>query len=266
MLCIVVPLLLLFGLSNMGRRTAAGASSPFAAIGQNIRRNAAQIWNILRGKEDDRAERNAILLDELLVKQREFDEVKDENRQLRAMLGIKPPSGWKTVRAEISMRDPSTWMLEFRISKGEQDGVRVGNPVLAGNILVGRVTETYNESAIVATVASPECRLSVFVQNTAGQSYPAVFFGMSRMDSGQNMECMVDFLPKDAVLGAGDVVVTSGMGGQIPYGIPVGRLETDDRGRCPMLIDNARASSFVTPAADVAQVLFVTVFTEANGN
>ena len=80
------------------------------------------------------------------------------------------------------------------------------------------------------------------------------------MDSGSKVECRVDFLPKDASLSPGDAVVSSGMGGQLPYGIPVGILVTDEIGRCPILIDNARAMSFVMAAADVAHIRFVTVF------
>ena len=158
------------------------------------------------------------------------------------------------------MRDPANWMLEFRISRGEQDGVSAGSPVLSGNCLVGRVIETYNESALVATIASPECRLSVFAVRNDGESYPCVFFGTSRMDSGSKVECGIDFLPKDATLTPGDDVVTSGIGGQIPYGIPVGVLKTDSMGHCPVVIDNARAMSHVMASADVAHTRFVTVF------
>ena len=258
-LFVVVPLLLLFGLSNFGRRATAGASSPFMAIRQNVRHNLIAIWNVLSGKDDEKANSDAALLSELLVRQHEFNAVKEENRQLRAMLGLESPAGWKPLRAEIIMRDPATWMLEFRISRGEKDGVHVGTPVLAGNCLVGRVMEAYNESALVATVASPDCRLSVFAQGSEGLSFPGVFFGTSRMDSGTKVECSVDFLPKDAVLAPGDMVITSGMGGQLPYGIPVGILMTDGIGRCPILVDNARAMSLVAPAADVAHIHFVTV-------
>ena len=230
------------------------------AICQNVKHNLGRIWNVLNGNDDERADSNEILLSELLAKQREFNDVKEENRQLRSMLDVDAPVGWRAIRAEVIMRDPANWMLEFRISRGEQDGIRLGAPVLAGNSLVGRVIETYNESALVATVASPDCRLSVFVQNADGLSFPGVFCGTSRMDSGSKVECRVDFLPKDASLSPGDAVVSSGMGGQLPYGIPVGILVTDEIGRCPILIDNARAMSFVMAAADVAHIRFVTVF------
>ena len=259
-ICIVVPLLLLFGLSNFGRRASSGASSPFMVIFQNAKHNLRQIWNVLSGKVDEKVESDEVLLGELLARQREFNDVKEENRQLRAMLELDAPSGWRPVRAEVVMRDPANWMLEFRISRGERDGVRVGSPVLADNCLVGRVIETYNESALVATVASPDCRLSVFAVRNDGEPYPCVFFGASRVDSGSRVECRVDFLPKDAALSPGDAVVTSGMGGQVPYGIPVGALAADDKGRCPVLIDNARAMSRVVSSADVAHIRFVTVF------
>ena len=259
-LFVVVPLLLLFGMSNLGRRMLSGASSPFMAICQNVRHNLSRAWNVLAGKEDEKAESDAILLSELLAERREFNDVKEENRQLRALLGVDAPHGWRPIRAEVIMRDPANWMLEFRISRGEQDGVSVGVPVLAGDSLVGRVIEVYNESALVATVASSDCRLSVFVQNSEGQSLPGVFFGASRLDSGTKVECRVDFLPKDALLSPGDTVVTSGMGGQLPYGIPVGILVNDGLGRCPIIIDNARAMSQVMAASEVGGARFVTVF------
>ena len=259
-LFVAVPLLLMFGLSSLGRRASSGASSPFMAICQNVRHNLGRVWNVLSGKEDEKTEADENLLSGLLAGQREFNDVKEENRQLRAMLGLDVPAGWRPIRAEVIMRDPANWMLEFRISRGEQDGVRIGSPVLAGDSLAGRVVEVYNESARVATIASPECRLSVFVQNGDGISFPGVFSGASRMDTGTKVECRVDFLPKDAVLSPGDPVVTSGMGGQLPYGIPVGMLVTDEIGRCPIIIDNARAMSPVMAASDIARTRFVTVF------
>ena len=259
-LFVVVPLLLLFGLSNLGRRASVGATSPFMTICQNVKHNIVRAWNALSGKEDEKAEADGILLSGLLAERREFNDVKEENRQLRTMLGLDAPVGWRPIRAEVILRDPTNWMLEFRISRGEQDGVRIGSPVLAGDSLVGRVIEVYNESSLVATIASPDYRLSVFVQNGDGLSFPGVFFGVSRMDSGSKVECRVDFLPKDVTLSPGDAVVTSGMGGQLPYGIPVGMLVTDEMGRCPIIIDNARAMSHVMAASDVARARFVTVF------
>lgn len=260
-LCILVPVLLFFALSNFGKRLAAGASSPFSGILQTVCRNASNAWNAIRGEEEETLKADRILLEELLANKRSTEDILAENKQLRSMLNLPVPAGWKPVYAELSMRDPAAWTREFRISRGENDGVKVGNPVLMGHVLVGRVVETFNETARVATIASPECRLSVFIQNTAGVSYPGVFSGFSGMASGSRLECRIDFLPKDAQLQAGDLVITSGIGGQIPYGIPVGNLEMDAMGRCPVIIDNARATSLVTPYADVNNVKTVVVFT-----
>ena len=59
-ICIVLPLLLLYGLSNRGRRASAGASSPFMAIWQNAKHNVVQIWNVLNGKDDAKSESDEI--------------------------------------------------------------------------------------------------------------------------------------------------------------------------------------------------------------
>ena len=84
-----------------------------------------------------------------------------ENLEFRMYYELPPPPDWKLTVAPVIARDPATWNRRFRIGKGANDGIFPGAAVMAGNQLIGRVMEVTPNSASVATVADPACRLSV---------------------------------------------------------------------------------------------------------
>lgn len=218
------------------------------------------------GEVPEVAEREA-LLSELLVRSRAVEDVKLENLQLRATLKLDAPPDWKALRAEVIMRDPVTWNWEFRIGRGSADGIRPGNAVLLEDCLIGRVSQVFNESACVLTLASPRCKLSVYAVNASGIRFSGICRGNGGLSGGAPPFCTVDYLPKEAELAPGDITLTSGLGTETPFGIPVGLLTTpadNPAANILELVDNARARAAITPIADFSNVHFVTVFINSN--
>ena len=258
----LLPLLLLFGLSIIGRRTASAVFTPFITITDYLKETSVTIWTAVVGDET-KAKQTAdeILLHEMLVKQRSYDELLAQNEQLRAMLELPPLPGWNCHHAELTTRDPANWNREFWIGLGSDDGLSLGNPVVSKGNLVGRVAELFNHSARVATISSPECHLSVYVQNGEGEKYPGVLTGDGALHLAASASALVDFLNKDAPIAAGNLVFTSGMGNELPYGIGVGTLQTDADGHCPTIVKNAYAQAHLKPFAEFDSLRFVIVYT-----
>ena len=260
-LCFIVPLLFLLGVSAFGRRLASGAYSGYGSSWSGLRSGMSRLAGaLLPGKANEERARKEEMLGDLLEKERSFGELADENRRLRSMLGLKAPAGWKCIHAELSRRDPAVWNMEFWIDRGAEDGVAPGNPVLIDGVLAGRVSEVLGQSSRVNTVASPLCRFSAFIRSSEGTVHPCVCSGAGDGLSPSGAICSVDFISKDARLAEGDYVVTSGLGTEIPYGIPVGTMVPDSEGNCPTIVDSARAMGFVRPMADLRKLSFVTVY------
>jgi len=181
----------------------------------------------------------------------------EENRELRTFLRLPPPPRWQWVAARVIARDAVTWNRRFRIGRGSQDGVVVGAAVLAPDgAVVGRVTECTVATAVVTTIADPTCRLSVVI---GGARVAGVLRGRHRQKWAQAPECVVDFLPRQGEYGAGEPVRTSGLGADIPGGLPVGAVIEGETGVVATVVDAAYARLRIRPRADLANIRYAAV-------
>ena len=101
------------------------------------------------------------------------------------------------------------------LNAGARDGVRNGQAVIDGDGLVGRVVETGRRSARILLITDFNSRIPVVVESTR---VPAILAG----DNSDRPR--LTFLPVDAVVKPGERIVTSGQGGRLPPGLPVGEV------------------------------------------
>ena len=248
------------------RRTAARFSrdfmSPFlrfVTVSEDTAHFAAQL---AKPKKQLAAEVR-ILQDKVLLlesKKHVLKNLEEENKVLRALLKLPPAPGFLPVSAEISGRTAPLWRERFVINRGWSDGIAVGNAVAApdqsGNIvLVGRVIEISAGSAVVATVFSGDCRLSVIIESDT------VAGGMEVLKEKQLP--VVRYLPIGGDYQANVRVVTSGIADDTPAGIPVGTVVSRGNDLPPAIIrDQLYAELTVAPMVRIDTVRTVIVFTK----
>ena len=174
---------------------------------------------------------------ELEARLAQVSQLEKANVELRQMLQLPEFPSWKAVAADVISRDPTQWNKGFVINKGLSDQVSAGAIVLSGTFVIGRITESNRHSAQVATVAAPECRFSVLVEGTDSVG---ICIGSNSGDWRGEPRFQVDFLPGDLQVSAGQRVLTSGLGGGIPGGLPVGEVIADDDGHTLQVIANSR--------------------------
>ncbi len=142
-----------------------------------------------------------------------------ENDRLRALVGWQKQTPWKLKLARVVGRDPANWWRAVHIDLGSKDGIRENMPVLTPDGVVGRVGTVGLASAQVLLLGDPNCRVSALIENDkrdVGVICPA---GPLRPDIVE-----LDYLPRTADVRPGQLVVTSGLGGVFPKGIPIGRI------------------------------------------
>jgi len=142
-----------------------------------------------------------------------------ENDELRALFGWQRQTPWKLKLANVVMRDPANWWHTVQIDLGRRDGVREDLPVLTTDGLVGRVSTVSYTHAQVVLISDPNCKVSAVVENPAHD--------MGIISPGgplDNSFVELSYLSGNATLQAGQNVITSGLGGVFPKGIPIGQI------------------------------------------
>jgi len=143
-----------------------------------------------------------------------------ENTRLRALLGWQPQMPWKLRAAHVVGREPTTWWRSVTIDLGSRDGMRVNQPVLTAAGLVGRVRTVRLAQSEVALIGDPECGVSVLVNETRDNGV----IQEARAALVSDGLVTLKTLQHSPDLMAGHTVLTSGLGGVFPKGVPVGQV------------------------------------------
>ncbi len=167
---------------------------------------------------------------ELLAKCDHLESLILENNELRKLLNIDLNPYYNYVFAEIIYRDPVAWFNHFTIDKGIFSGIEPGAIVLARIpsefkndksqfAVIGRVDSVSKHTALVNTIVSEECSLSVVIPENGATG---VLAGGKRI--GRDFWSTITYLPRDLIYKPYSQVFTSGMNNLTPGGLKVGTL------------------------------------------
>jgi rod shape-determining protein MreC len=119
------------------------------------------------------------------------------------------------VGASVIGRDPSPFLHYVIINRGSDDGLRRGMPVVTQQGLVGRISRVTATSANVQLITDPGATLDVRLQPSRAEAI---------IDGSLTGDLLLDFIPQDANVQPGDLVLTSGLGGNYPPNILIGQV------------------------------------------
>ncbi len=240
--------LLLLTLQMRGRSVGASdalalVTTPIQTVLARVNRATLGVWGTYRDWKNVRAE-NRRLRDEtqrLRVEALRVTETDAENQRLRRLLTLKESLPLETMAGEIIAREWGGWVRSLTINRGRGDAVARLTAVIAPDGLVGRIVDVRAGSSVVQVLTDPASTVGAHVVRTRT---PGIIEGEPRGT------LRFKYMARDGSgIQVGDVVVTSGLGGLFPGGIPIGRVRTiDDRGSA--LFSYAQ----VTPAVDFARI------------
>jgi len=193
----------LFGLANAGQQLPADLADSVLPRRELLK----QIDNLRRENQ------------QLKEQQIQTVAIARENDQLRNLFGWQKQAPWKLKLANVVMRDPANWWRTVQIDLGSRDGIQTNQPVLTAEGLIGRVSSVGYLNSQVVLIGDQNCRVSALVENathdmgvlTASGPLDTSLVEMSYLASGANLK-------------SGQGVVTSGLGGVFPRGIPIGKI------------------------------------------
>ena len=214
--------------------------------------NERQIYrsDVTKLEEENAALRKQIADMEEAIRQAENDS--DENRRLREWLGLRQQrrdlSDLET--ALITEYAVSNWTAALTLDKGTVHGVEEGDCVIdPTGALVGVIERAGTNWSTMRALIDTDTSVGAQVFRTKELGVLRGEFAL--MEKGQ---VRLDYLPADSRLLAGDLVVTSGVGGYYPSGLVIGTVDEvrlNDSGTSPYAI--------LTPQADISGLTQVAI-------
>ena len=166
--------------------------------------------------------RNMVEFDRLsneigILRAKLFDlrEIEQENARLKSLIGFKQKSPLRLVPARVIARSPDSWSSSVIIDKGKYNGIKRGMAVINTQGLVGRVVESAENISKVLLVNDPGQGISSIVQRSRQE-------GLVNGSLGSNL--IMRYLPEDAQITVGDIIITSELSQVYPKGLLVGRV------------------------------------------
>jgi rod shape-determining protein MreC len=156
-------------------------------------------------------DRNILMTSELAALRR----AKGENEELRKLLGLKLPAGWKAVASDIEGKTTINERNMLTLSIGSSSGVEKGMPVITDGGLVGRIYATSGGFSMAEGLYNTNMRIAVKMARTRVD-------GILGWEGGD--ELVVRSIPKALDVQVGDEVVTSVYSTLFPSDIPVGTV------------------------------------------
>ncbi len=164
-------------------------------------------------------QRNAALEAEVARLQTQVVELEQKVAQtevLAALVDFARANPENTYRAALVIgRDPSPFLRYIIINRGSNDGIRRGMPVVSDKGLVGRVDAVIADAARVQLITDAASVVSVHLQNANADAM---------LRGSLTGDLTLDMLSQDANVEIGDVVLTSGLGGNYPPDLLVGQV------------------------------------------
>ncbi len=151
-----------------------------------------------------------------------LNDLEQENRHLRHLLALRARQPATTHAAQIFgvPRDP--YLSRITVDQGSQQGIDAGAAVIDETGLIGQVTRVYPLTSEVTLITDKDQSVPIQIQRTGER---AILFG-----TGASHTTELRYLPANTDIRIGDTLVTSGLDGLYPPGVPVARVTHIDAG------------------------------------
>ena len=151
-----------------------------------------------------------------LLRGGQFEQLTQENQQLRELLELRPRLSTPAKAAEVIYEAADPYANKVIIDKGITAGIEVGSPVIDAAGVIGQVTRVHPLVSEVTLVIDRELSIPVLNPRTGVRS---VAYGEPAQGALE-----LRFMASNADIQEGDLLTTSGVDGIYPPGLPVARV------------------------------------------
>ena len=210
--------------ANPLERVVMAATAPLAQGFAGANGALGRLWNdyidlIDVRRENIQLRKSVKRLNERIVAN---NEALAANARLKALLDLKGSLDAPSVAVSVIGEDSSAWFKTLVVDRGSADGLEEGMPVVAAGGVVGRLVKVAPRSSRVLLLTDHASAIAAIVQRSRAR-------GVVRGAGGGR--CSMEFTVKEDDVKVGDTVITSGIGGLFPKGLPVGEVTMVKKGQ-----------------------------------
>ena len=177
-----------------------------------------------------------------ILRSKLFDlrELYQENARFKNLLSFKQKSPLRFISARVIGRSVDSWSSSVIIDKGKYSGIRRGMVVINHRGLIGRIAESTDSISKILLINDPSQGISSIVQRSRQE-------GLISGTLGANL--IMRYLPEDAQITVGDIIVTSELSQIYPKGLLIGKVINVGRE-----FSGLNRYAIVRPAVDLANI------------
>jgi rod shape-determining protein MreC len=198
-----------FGLQTLTYPIQLAVNSPASAW--NWSQEVFETRDALRAENARLREQNRLLA----LRSMRYEALNRENSELRGLRDALPPVAERWLGAEI-VNTPNTLRQRVLINRGTSNGVYKGQALLDDKGVIGQTTHVGPFSAEVILITDPEHAIPVQIERTGLRTIA--------VGAGDTTSLALPYLPGNADIKSGDMLLTSGLGGVFPAGYPVAHV------------------------------------------
>lgn len=224
------------------RYLGATLSMPFQGLGNVFTNLTADQQTLSELREEN---------EHLRARNVELEEAAMSVERLQGLLDLQDVNNLQSTAAHIISGSTDSWSSTVTIDKGSLTGVSVGMPVTSSSGVIGQIIECGPTTSTVRLITDENSSVSAMLQSSRLQ-------GMLEGTVGDQLR--LSLIPSDGSVSIGDVVVTSGLGGVFPKGLPLGEVTS---------VESAPGAAYLTivvepyaHAENNEEVLVITSLTE----
>ena len=196
--------------------------APLERAGTFASRTVADAWasasGLLRARDEAEALRARVR--RLEQDTARLAETEAENARLRTLLDFRKTLGGTLLTTRVIGHDAAGLSRTLVVDQGSAAGIAKGAAVLAPEGIVGQVFQVSPHAARVLLVSDHNSGVDAVVQRTRGRGI---------VEGTADGRCGLKFVKRTEDLQLGDLVVSSGLDGIFPRGLPIGHIEAVDK-------------------------------------
>jgi rod shape-determining protein MreC len=213
--CVLLSAVMIALPDQLSQRLAAGLRDTLLAPLLWVQRQAAEGRTSRRRFQAVQAERDSVAL-----ASQSLAALLAENARLRALLDLRARTTSSSVPAEVLHQTAPTEGRTLLLGVGARTGIRVGDPVVSPEGLLGVLVSVGARTAVAMTWAHPDFRVSAVTDDGSALGIVAP---SANTDASEAFLEFRGVAYRDTVA-TGTLVMTSGLGGVYPKGVPIGRV------------------------------------------
>ena len=205
------------GVLHGARGVVQTLTSPVRAVGSFVSAPVQGLGNIFGNLTADSETLSDLKAENESLKAQvaQLSESQHDLDTLSSLLEVRNRYSLTSTGATVIGQSTTSWSSTITIDKGEGSGLAIGMPVMTSTGVIGQISDTSAAQSTVRLISDESSGVSAMVQSSRAQG---------QLVGAPDGTLRLTLVRCDQQVSIGDLVITSGLGGVYPKGLPIGTV------------------------------------------